>query len=58
MMIYKSSVYTTYRRWYPSGTISRLRKKQWHVVAHFGNNKHGAGEDFQITVVTTDGRRF
>lgn len=50
-------VYATDRRWYPQGHL-KVAQKEWHVVAHFGNNKHGAGEDFQIAVVTTDGRPF
>jgi hypothetical protein len=50
-------VYATDKKWYPQGHLS-VAQGRWHVLARFGNNKHGAGEDFQIAVVTTDGRPF
>ena len=40
--------------WYPQGPLT-IANGRWRVRAYFGSEAHGAGAEFTIGVVTTDG---
>jgi hypothetical protein len=42
--------------WYPQGNLS-IANGRWRVKAYFGNKEGGAGGEFQIAALTTDGQR-
>lgn len=41
--------------WYPQGNLT-LTSGRWQVKAYFGDEERGAGADFRLAVVTTNGQ--